>query len=155
MTDPAQDLLQEALNIVTGARRQAYGNPEDNFATIAALWHPYLVRRGFIVPEQKLTPGDVAAMMVLMKVARLGETPGHKDSWLDIAGYAACGHRCTAPVQQEIQFPESRGTSHGELMQKLDEAEAHAVMLCTCEHTPASYRQDGVCGICGAQAKIL
>jgi hypothetical protein len=26
-----------------------------------------------------------------LKVARLMHTPGHVDSWVDIAGYAACG----------------------------------------------------------------
>jgi hypothetical protein len=32
-------------------------------------------------------------MMVLMKVARLAETPDHADSLRDIAGYAACAAR--------------------------------------------------------------
>lgn len=30
--------------------------------------------------------------MIAMKLSRLVQTPGHRDSWLDIAGYAALGH---------------------------------------------------------------
>lgn len=90
--DPAAALLDEAKRIVTGARRSDYGNPEDNFACIAALWNTYLHRR---FPAQmtvfaKVTAADVANMMILFKTARLAETPDHKDSVVDIAGYAAC-----------------------------------------------------------------
>lgn len=104
--DPAAILLDEAKKIVTGARRAAYGNPEDNFATIADLWQTYLRRRyqdagatpGSTVPD--VSASDVAAMMVLMKVARLAETPGHHDSLVDIAGYAGCAVRCAPKVQR-------------------------------------------------------
>lgn len=34
---------------------------------------------------------DVAAMMVLFKVGRLATGAGTADTWVDIAGYAACG----------------------------------------------------------------
>jgi hypothetical protein len=30
-------------------------------------------------------------MMALMKIARLATNPAHEDSWVDLAGYAACG----------------------------------------------------------------
>jgi metal-dependent amidase/aminoacylase/carboxypeptidase family protein len=162
--DPAADLLQEALNIVTGARRQSYGTPEDNFATIAALWATYLRRRGFDFtdPEQGIAASDVAAMMVLMKIARLAETPDHKDSWLDTAGYAACGWRCATPRQLEIPFPpRDRSTPHGVLMQMHDAAEAEAaatagdIELCTCDHSPICYNDDGVCQVCGAVARKI
>ena len=32
-----------------------------------------------------------AAMLILVKVARLSSSPWHRDNWVDIAGYAACG----------------------------------------------------------------
>jgi hypothetical protein len=35
-------------------------------------------------------------MQILVKVARLIESPAHKDSWLDIAGYAASGWEITS-----------------------------------------------------------
>lgn len=81
--DRREELLNEALGYVTNDRQNSYGKPEDNFRRIAAFWSSYLG-----VPVEN---HDVANMMILMKVARLMQTPGHKDSWVDIAGYAACG----------------------------------------------------------------
>lgn len=37
--------------------------------------------------------------MILVKVARLIQTPTHEDSWLDIAGYANCGLEVTRPEE--------------------------------------------------------
>ena len=109
--DPAAVLLDQAKVIVTGARRQAYGTPEDNFRTIAALWQTYLERRfparlqatKVGEPQELLRCGvlsatDIATMMALMKLARLAETPDHADSWRDLAGYAACGARASGAV---------------------------------------------------------
>jgi hypothetical protein len=80
-------VLNEANNIVNGARNKAYGSAEDNFQNIANLWNGYL-------EKVTLTPVDVANMMALMKIARLKHSPDHRDSWVDIAGYAACGAEC-------------------------------------------------------------
>lgn len=77
------ELLNKALEIVNGARQENYGSPEQNFARIAAFWTLYLQRH--------ITPADVAAMMILMKTARLQNNIKHEDSWIDIAGYAANG----------------------------------------------------------------
>lgn len=79
-------VLNEANNIVNGARNQAYGSAEDNFKNIADLWTAY--------KNVKFTAVDVALMMNLMKVARLKHSPNHRDSWVDMAGYAACGAEC-------------------------------------------------------------
>lgn len=79
-------LLNEANKIVNGARADAYGGVEDNFNNIAVLWKAY---KGV-----DFTPVDIAIMMTLMKVARLKNSPNHRDSWVDIAGYAACGFEC-------------------------------------------------------------
>ena len=36
-----------------------------------------------------------AAMLALLKLARIKHSDGmHKDSWVDLAGYAACGAEC-------------------------------------------------------------
>lgn len=79
-------VLNEANNIVNGARNKAYGSAEDNFQNIADLWNAYL--------QAAITTVDVANMMALMKIARLKHSPDHRDSWVDIAGYAACGAEC-------------------------------------------------------------
>lgn len=87
-------MLHEAAHIVAGNRDQQYGGPEDSFEAIAAHWTAYLARRKGLTSS--LHAEDIAAMMTLLKVARL-ET-GDKiqpDTWTDIAGYAACGYEIT------------------------------------------------------------
>jgi hypothetical protein len=85
-------ILQEALAIVTKDRCQAYGPPEDNFRNIAEIWTPILHQMGWEGPL--LLPHQIAILMEAMKIARKIQNPTHKDSWLDTAGYAACGYRC-------------------------------------------------------------
>lgn len=86
-------ILENALQFVMSDRNSNYGEPEDNFGIIAALWAPWLERR----LERRnpgdpiLTPEDVSPLMVLMKLGRLAHSPYHQDSWNDIAGYAATG----------------------------------------------------------------
>ena len=87
-----QKILQQALEIVTKDRNQDYGNPEDNFKVIAALWNVYLAARGATV---RVDAKDVAAMMILMKMSRVVTSPNKEDHWVDIAGYSACGAECS------------------------------------------------------------
>ena len=37
-------------------------------------------------------------MMALLKIARVKYNPRHADSWVDIAGYAACGAECAGAM---------------------------------------------------------
>ena len=67
-----------------------YGKPEDNFATIAELWNTYLDAVFDEDFKGYLSSRDVAAMMVLLKIARAANST-KCDHWVDIAGYAACG----------------------------------------------------------------
>lgn len=76
------ECLKEAEKIVCGDREDAYGRPEDNFKVIAQFWTSYLG-----VPE---VAGDVANMMILLKVARAATGKYKFDNYVDIAGYAAC-----------------------------------------------------------------
>lgn len=86
LDDDQEDVLQEARRIINGKRDTDYGTPENNFARIAALWTAYLEGKpGGPLP---ITPQDTAQMMILLKVARLIATPGHRDSVVDLAGYA-------------------------------------------------------------------
>jgi hypothetical protein len=89
-------IAAEAARIVTGERRGAYGSPENNFERIARFWTAHLANRygddkKFHLGPPKLDGTDVALMMVLLKAARLANQPDHRDSWVDISGYAACG----------------------------------------------------------------
>ena len=91
-----EDCLNQALTQVTGKRTQDYGTPENNFETIADFWNVYLCNlaknQGYDywnIPSISAT--DVALMMDLLKTARLITSPNHADSWVDKAGYSACG----------------------------------------------------------------
>lgn len=87
-----KDVLEAAIQTVAD-RGVPYGGVEDNFTRIARLWRTHILNR-FDKPID-LTSADVAMMMVLMKVARLENQAMHPDSWIDIAGYAACGGEIT------------------------------------------------------------
>jgi hypothetical protein len=80
---------------VFGARQGTYGHPRADFQRTAALWQAYLSTKSpASSPEGGfLTPEDVAYMMILLKMARLMETPNHRDSIVDIAGYAQTAAR--------------------------------------------------------------
>lgn len=89
------DILHAAEKCVCGQREQDYGTPEDNFETIAELWETYLRRA--CVDEAGgvyIDANDVAMMMALLKIARIAAGSGKADSWIDLAGYAACGAEC-------------------------------------------------------------
>lgn len=76
-------VLAKAKAAVCGERDEQYGTPEDNFETIAEYWSLYL--------GCEIDALDVANMMILLKLARLGSGAPTLDSFVDIAGYAACG----------------------------------------------------------------
>lgn len=81
-------IADEAVRIVNGARRSAYGRPEDNFERIARFWDAYFKNTGRAID---VTAADVSPMMRLMKEARLAETPDHRDSYVDLIGYTMTG----------------------------------------------------------------
>lgn len=81
------DILYKAMECVCGQREQDYGSPEDNFKLIADFWNVYLSFNGDF---PTLGPKDVAMMMALLKVARIKSGTGTEDSFVDLAGYAAC-----------------------------------------------------------------
>ena len=83
-----KECLEEALKIVMKDRQNDYGTPESNFRTIAEYWTTYLNSRGL---EGYVTGFDVAAMMALLKIARVASSPAKEDNWVDLAGYAANG----------------------------------------------------------------
>lgn len=77
------EILAAAQVIVSRDRQATHGAPEDTFARIATMWSAYL--------GTEIMPADVAAMMGLVKIARIRSNPTHMDNWIDLAGYAACG----------------------------------------------------------------
>lgn len=94
------EILDLANECVCGDRNLQYGEPEDNFNTIAKFWSAFL--------DIHITAPQVAAMMILMKTARIKASAGRDtDSWVDAAGYSACGGEIA------IRSEEQRGENDG------------------------------------------
>lgn len=78
-----EDLLDEAKAVVTRSRTQQYAPPDQDFKNIAGLWS--------VILGCSVSSVQVALCMDALKTARLINNPNHIDSWVDKAGYAACG----------------------------------------------------------------
>ena len=100
-----EEILRSAAVMVTGERQDDYGRPEDNFERIANLWNSYLDRR----LDGRISGVDVAAMMALLKIARIASGHGKRDNWVDLAGYAACGGEIQA-AEQRITMPANQAS---------------------------------------------
>ena len=86
------NVLQEAHTIIYGDREKTYGHPAKNLKTIANMWNAYM--NNMDDGNFNITAKDVAAMMILLKTARLANDQTHRDSVVDICGYAALIERC-------------------------------------------------------------
>lgn len=92
-----KEFLQGAEKCVCTDREEQYGEPEDNFALIAAFWNEYLESKYPDIEYSSVIEAcDVAVMMALLKIARISTGEPKADNWIDLIGYAACGG--------EIQF---------------------------------------------------
>lgn len=100
------DTLKAAAECVCGSREEDYGSPEDNFSVIAALWTAYTAAN--------ITPKDVAMMMALLKIAR-AKAGSKPDTYVDLAGYAACGAEISArdPKRTANRTASTSGTAGG------------------------------------------
>lgn len=89
-----ESILEAAKQCVCTDREGQYGSPEDNFALIAKLWSEFLRATGLGDGDDSwdlIKPHEVAVMMCLLKIARIATGEPKADSWIDLAGYAACG----------------------------------------------------------------
>lgn|SRR5512146_1170021 len=90
-TSPRADALDEAKQLITGDRNNAYGPPWQDFARSAGALNAY----GYRGPDgRNLESHDIAIMIDTVKTSRLMWTPTKRDSWVDKAGYAGCGYEC-------------------------------------------------------------
>jgi hypothetical protein len=78
-------LLLEAQKLIEDERAGVYGDSVKNHARIAALWSALL--------EKEITAHQVYLCLIAVKMSRLMESPTHRDSWMDIAGYAALAEK--------------------------------------------------------------
>ena len=82
-----EHLLNEAEKLINGPRAKEYGPAKLNHQRIADIWTILLQKK----LSAEITPEEVVACMVGLKVARLAEDISKDDSWTDIIGYAALG----------------------------------------------------------------
>lgn len=82
-------LLEEARRAISGDRQRDYGPPTPSFDRIGKLW-------AAILGVEEVTAEQYAMCMIAVKLGRLVESPNHRDSWMDIAGYAGLGAEVAA-----------------------------------------------------------
>lgn len=70
--------LDRVKNILV-EREHEHGSPDENFKAIAQMWGAYLNRN--------ITETDVALMMTLFKIARMGTGNVKCDTLRDLVGY--------------------------------------------------------------------
>lgn len=86
------NILAEALKCTMQDRNAVYGEPYANLSHMAELVQSFLkARYSFDLP---LTAGDMAMVMVLGKVARVGEGKFKLDNSVDGAAYFAIAGEC-------------------------------------------------------------
>lgn len=77
--------VEEAIDLICGPRMGFYGPPWENIQDIADTWTPYVKRA--LKEKGSLDATDVNMLMIMLKAIR--QVRGyHKDSTVDIAGYA-------------------------------------------------------------------
>lgn len=79
----------DAARAAVTARQAHYGGPEENFTNAARIWSVILSRK--LGEGATVEAHEVALCLDAVKTARLIADPAHTDSWVDKAGYAACG----------------------------------------------------------------
>lgn len=92
-------ILGEAWDIIHGDREKTYGSPDKNLSLVANYWNIYI--KALTGTDPGLTGESVCLMMILLKLARLQNSPTHRDSQVDICGYAALMNK----VQGSFQNP--------------------------------------------------
>ena len=73
--------LKVVEQTLEGDREVDYGDAAKNFARIARMWE--------VIFGHQVTLEQVHLAMIAVKMSRLINSPGHQDSWIDVAGYAA------------------------------------------------------------------
>lgn len=96
-----EEMLEKVKETVCGHREQDYGKPETNFEVIASYWDTYLNWKPGPFP---ITAEDVANMMCLFKLGRITSGTVKEDSYLDLAGYAACAVEIASEKKREEEF---------------------------------------------------
>lgn len=90
-----EEILHGATLAVLQERNNTYGPPTQDFDRTAQILNALGLR---IVDStgqaSPISSHHVAIIQIAVKLSRLTWNPTHRDSWIDVAGYAACGFEC-------------------------------------------------------------
>ena len=81
-------ILDEAGSLVDGPREATYGHPADDFSAVAGAAFALGINPAADEHSRSEAALQHALYMILVKIQRLVQTPDHRDSIVDIAGYA-------------------------------------------------------------------
>lgn len=84
-----ETVLSEAEKLVSGTRREDYGDAFECQNAVAKMWSIYLRDK----LKTDITAEDTCMMMVLMKLVRQSMRP-KRDNIVDIAGYSRVHEMC-------------------------------------------------------------
>jgi hypothetical protein len=82
----AEAMLKHAGDALA-ERSKTYGDPRQSMTAIAARWSNSL--------GHTVTPAEVVLCLMDLKLARLQRDPTHRDSMVDLIGYATILHEVT------------------------------------------------------------
>lgn len=85
--------INKAGDLISGKRADDYGDATESFRRIASIWSAIL--------NTEVSPEQVAACMIGLKLGRLSNEIKHEDSWVDIIGYAALGGEASQNEKME------------------------------------------------------
>lgn len=77
-----KEILDKALEIVDGPRRESYGDPRDNHFRTALLWDAWICGT-----DRAITPKDVCVMNMLQKMSRGINNDFTDEELIDMVGY--------------------------------------------------------------------
>lgn len=102
-------ILDTAKKLIDGSRADEYGSFSDNAVQQADLWNAYLTDHNGGI--RTITPMDVPAMMILVKLMRLSGNTTHQDSWVDVAGFAGLSDQVYHGAVEQVEVIEEHDTA--------------------------------------------
>lgn len=81
-----QSDLEAAIDLTTGDRNKAYGDPVENYQHTVAIFNA--------ITGRDLSAYEGAMFMHAAKLARLRTSPRHADNYIDAMAYLGIAHEC-------------------------------------------------------------
>jgi hypothetical protein len=81
-----EDVCDVAKRLTSYDRQLDYGSPIEDFTKQAKMWS--------VILNTNVTPQQIAMCMIAVKLCRMTNSPRHRDSAIDVVGYARCLDLC-------------------------------------------------------------